>query len=555
MVNFSNKLLISNNPILCVRVNRDQNFKNCLIGNSQLYPQAVFLQTSCVSNLPDFEKQKVLYSVIIRIPLNLLAVLKEFGADEEVFKFDTGSKSIQLEYQSYSDLESKFMKDIIAVLQILEIAATLSVLSSIEYDIQILNADCIKLHISQDCQLLLEYSYNHDSIIRTCLVSLHSSLSPENSTRVSKMLNLLYREKAFFVPGMIEVTIIDFKNLISYLDFLLSINSLTNSITIELGLDLQLEVVDIYGLKIVFGDRTYKFGIQLLFFQNYVIMEDCALSGSTQLTALPYYEDVIIQSVNSPGILSVLKRICKTKIHYGDKIILPAICLPEVTYFLQSYIETVCCILKLHENVPANAAFEIASLRIMIPSVHTQFVFAGYPDKPVMAHKNKDKGFSQIAGYLLEKVYAFDPHRRHTYSWCKFLMELSGLKDLVVKDIIKLVELFGRDEKLVSESSWLLEVPDDLPSPFAAPRSTALYIKDNHLFFLFQFKDEKVMVILPLKRSLVDGGLSWWESNPYRTGMQMLEGVAFPKSRTEQFPGVASLITSLKKCPVYKIKN
>ena len=99
MVNFSNKLLISNNPILCVRVNRDQNFKNCLIGNSQLYPQAVFLQTSCVSNLPDFEKQKVLYSVIIRIPLNLLAVLKEFGADEEVFKFDTGSKSIQLEYQ------------------------------------------------------------------------------------------------------------------------------------------------------------------------------------------------------------------------------------------------------------------------------------------------------------------------------------------------------------------------------------------------------------------------------------------------------------------------
>jgi hypothetical protein len=124
-----------------------------------------------------------------------------------------------------------------------------------------------------------------------------------------------------------------------------------------------------------------------------------------------------------------------------------------------------------------------------------------------------------------------------------------------VKDVVKLVEIIGKDEKQLSDASWLLIVPEDLPTAFAQPKSKALFIEDNHLYFLFLFKDEKDSVLLPLKRNLVDGGLNWWSVNPYQTGMQMLETIVFPRSKTEQFPGVSSLITSLKKCSVSKIKG
>jgi hypothetical protein len=332
-------------------------------------------------------------------------------------------------------------------------------------------------------------------------------------------------------------------------------SKLLKSLGSEMGLNYRLEISSLYTVKIIFGDELHKFGIQLSFFQNYVLMEDCSLSNSPGFTPLPLYDDVTIQSVNAHGILSYMQRICKTKIQYGERVIFPSSCSSEVSYFLQSYIEVVCCILKLHENVPSNAAFEIESLRIMIPSANTQFVFAGSLEKPIVAQKNKDKGFSSISGYILEKIHEFHPQQRNSIYWCRFLMHLSGLKESIVKDIVKLIETMGKDEKQISEPEWLLKVPKDLPSDLAEPGSNALYIADNHLYLLFRFRDEKDSVLLPLKRNLFDGGLDWWKCNPYGTGMQMLETAVFPKSKAEQFPGIASLITSLQRCSVSKIKS
>jgi hypothetical protein len=398
----SKNILISNNPTFCLRLSRQQSLTEDSFIFEEFYPTPVFLQIVCTSELGDFKKLKLDYKARIPIPSSATHFFSDYNGLRCIYLGDGGSiydgtNSLLVTYKTFDELQSKMYTDLMEIVEMIDLATKIHILQQQNFDIQVLGIGAMRIILFQGCDLFLKYSFVPAISSVVYNLSMRLPLPNEITKTLEALLNVLLNEKAFFVPGMLQ-------DLSLYLAFMVEINQLLNSLREDTGLNLSLEIGHLYSFKVIFGDKMYNFGMQLSFFPQYVLMEDCSFCMTSGYTPLPLYEDVVIQTTKTIGILSCIQRLCNTRVHFGERIIFPSANAREVAEFLQSYIEVVCCILKLHENVPSSAAFEIASLRIMIPSANTQFVFAGSLEKHINAQKNKDKGFTVISAYILEKV-------------------------------------------------------------------------------------------------------------------------------------------------------